>query len=82
MTIINKTTCTIFVGESDIRPNETVIFWDGVFTPAVISSELGACVVSTEFTKRKFYNQGKMKAREIDEKDSVGMKKIIVEETY
>lgn len=70
------------MGDCDIRPNETAVLWDGMFTPAVISSELGTCVISTNIDKRKFHNPDRMKAREIEEKDLSGMKKIVVEEAY
>lgn len=79
MTIRNNTTCTIYVGASEIRPGEETLFWDGMFSSILISSELGTCLINVEFSKRKIYNNSKLTVRETQEKDSGGNNIIIVE---
>lgn len=78
MTIINKTAVTLEIMGVILNPNESREFSEMVFNTLDIHSDIGSCVITTEYSQRSFRNYGKLKAKEGRKKNEHGMKNIIV----
>ncbi len=78
MTVINKAAVTIEILGSKLQPNESRDFPERMFNTLSIHSNIGSCVVTTEYGERSFRNFGKLIAKEGCEKNEKGMKNIIV----
>lgn len=78
MTITNKTSVTLEILGGTLKPSQTREYPEAMFNTLNINSEIGSCVISTEYSERSFKNYGKLKAKEGSEKDKYGMKHILV----
>jgi hypothetical protein len=78
MTITNNTHIDLYISGKVLNPNETCEFSESMFNTLNIHSDIGSCVITTEYGKRSFKYFGNLKAKEISQKNSDGMKDIIV----
>ena len=78
MTITNKTSVTLEILGTKLKPNESQEYTEMMFNTLDIHSEIGSCVITTEYSQRSFKNYGKLVAKEGKEKNKNGMKNIIV----
>lgn len=78
MTITNKTSVTLEILGTKLKPNESQEYTEMMFNTLDIHSEIGSCVITTEYSQRSFKNYGKLVAKEGKEKNKHGMKNIIV----
>lgn len=78
MTITNKTTVTLEILGGKLKPNESREYVEMMFNTLYIISEIGSCVITTEYGKRSIKNYGKLVAKEGSKKNEHGMKNIIV----
>lgn len=81
MTVTNKTTVTLEIMGGILKPNESREYAEMMFNTLDIHSEIGSCVITTEYAQRSFRNYGKLVAKEGCEKNEDGMKNIIVSST-
>ena len=49
-----------------------------MFNTLNVHSEIGSCIITTEYGKRSFKNFGKLKAREGRKKNEHGMKNVLI----
>lgn len=49
-----------------------------VFNTLAIHSEIGSCIITTEYSQRCFKNYGKLLAKEGRKKNEHGMKNILI----
>ena len=80
MTVTNKTSVTIFILGGGLKPNETSEYSEMMFNTLDIHSEIGSCVITTEYGKRSFKNYGHLIAKEGRKNNKDGMKNILVKE--
>ncbi len=78
MTVINKTTVALEIMGGILAPNESREYTEMMFNTLDIHSEIGSCVITTEYSQRSFRNFGKLVAKEGCQKNDNGMKNIIV----
>ena len=78
MTITNKTSVTLEILGGKLKPNESREYTEKAFNTLDIHSEIGSCVITTEYSERSFRNYGKLVAKEGIEKNEYGMKNILV----
>lgn len=78
MTVTNKTTVALEIMGGILEPNESREYPEMMFNTLDIHSEIGSCVITTEYAERSFRNFGKLVAKEGCEKNENGMKNIIV----
>ena len=67
MTVTNKTSVALEILGGSLKPNESREY-----------TEIGSCVITTEYGQRSFRNYGKLVAKEGRKKNEHGMKNIIV----
>ncbi len=79
MTITNKTTVTLYIeGTVPLLPNNSCKEPDTMLESLNIHSEIGSCIITTEYTKRSFRNFGKLVAEEGCEKNDNGRTDVII----
>lgn len=78
MTVTNNTSVTLTILGGDLKPNESSEYPEMMFNTLDIHSEIGSCVVTTEYGERSFRNYGKLVAKEGCEKNKDGLKNILV----
>ena len=78
MTVTNKTSVTLEILGSELKPNESKEYPEMMFNTLDIHSEIGSCTITTEYGQRSFINYGKLVAKEERKKNDNGMKKILV----
>ena len=78
LTVINKTSVTLVILGKDLEPNQSQEYTEKMFNTLDIHSEIGSCVITTEYDKRSFRNFGKLLAKEGSMKNEHGMKNILV----
>jgi len=78
MTVTNKTAVTLEILGGSLEPNQSREYTEMMFNTLDIHSEIGSCVITTEYGKRCFRNFGKLVAKEGRKKNERGMKNIIV----
>ena len=78
MTVTNKTTVALEIMGEVLNPNESREYTEMMFNTLNVHSEIGSCVITTEYAVRSFRNYGKLKAEEGTEKNEHGMKEIII----
>ena len=78
MTVTNKTSVALEILGGILKPNESQEYTEMMFNTLNIHSEIGSCVITTEYGQRSFSNHGKIKAKEGRKKNEYGMKNIIV----
>ncbi len=78
MTVTNQTTVTLEILGKPLEPNQTHVYPEMMFNTLDIHSEIGSCVITTEYAKRYFRNFGKLAAKEGTERNEYGMKNILV----
>jgi hypothetical protein len=78
MTVTNKTSVTLEILGGSLKPNESREYTEMMFNTLDIHSEIGSCVITTEYGQRSFRNYGKLVAKEGRKKNEHGMKNIIV----
>lgn len=77
MTVTNKTSVALEILGGSLKPNESREYTEMMNT-LDIHSEIGSCVITTEYGQRSFRNYGKLVAKEGRKKNEHGMKNIIV----
>lgn len=78
MTITNKTSVTLKILDWDLKPNKSKEYPEMVFNTLAIHSEIGSCIITTEYSQRCFKNYGKLLAKEGRKKNEHGMKNILI----
>ncbi len=78
MTVTNKTSVTLEILCSELKPNESKEYPEMMFNTLDIISEIGSCTITTEYGQRSFINYGKLVAKEGRKKNDNGMKNILV----
>lgn len=78
MTVTNKTSVALEILGWSLKPNESREYTEMMFNTLDIHSEIGSCVITTEYGQRSFRNYGKLVAKEDRKKNEHGMKNIIV----
>lgn len=78
MTVTNKASVTLEILGGTLEPNESREYPEMMFNTLNIHSEIGSCVITTEYEKRSFRNYGKLIAKEGRKKNEHGMKNILV----
>ena len=78
MTVTNKTSVTLEILGEELKPNEFREYTEMMFNALDIHSEIGSCVITTEYAQRSFRNYGKLVAKEGRKKDKYGTKNILV----
>ena len=81
MTVKNKTTVALEIKGGVLNPGESREYAEMMFNTLDIHSEIGSCVITTEYAERSFRNYGKLKAEEGTEKNEHGMKEISISST-
>lgn len=64
MTVTNKTSVALEILGGSLKPNESREYTEMMFNTLDIHSEIGSCVITTEYGQRSFRNYGKLVARE------------------
>lgn len=84
MTIVNKTNYVITTSDGGIiRPNESGFAAEHIFNTVSLHSEIGSCIITTEYSFRSFKYFGKIVATEGKKSTQPldnGLKEIIVSE--
>lgn len=80
MIVTNNTSMNIVVSDGILKPKETRAYTEMMFDTLNIHSEIGSCVITTEYGERSIRNYGRLVAKEGRKKDENGMKNIIVTE--
>ena len=62
MTITNKTSVSLKIMGSSVGPNETREFPENAFNTLSVHSDIGSCVITTEYSQRTIENFGKLVA--------------------
>ena len=75
MTVTNKTSVALEILGGSLKPNESREYTEMMFNTLDIHSEIGSCVITTEYGQRSFRNYGKLVAKEGRKKNEHGMKK-------
>lgn len=78
MIITNKSSVTLRVSGTEIAPNTSENFFEAMFNTTYILSPIGCCTITTEYGKRAFENQGDPCVKEGKQKDSHGLRHIVV----
>jgi len=78
MLVTNKTNVNIEIYGGTLKPKESGEYTERGFNTLDIHSEIGSCVITTEYCIRSIKNYGKLIAKEGRKKDEHGMKNIIV----
>ena len=78
MTVTNNTGVKLVILGGELKPNESREYQEMMFNTLNIHSEIGSCVVTSEYGKRYIENHGSLKAEEGNEKNEDGMKNIII----
>lgn len=78
MTIENKTTVTLEIMGNLLKPNQSMDYPERAFDKLSIHSDIGSCMITTEYSQRSIENYGKLVAEEGSKKNEYGMKNIIV----
>lgn len=78
MTVINRSSVNIEILGRILEPNKSGEFLEMMFNTLDIHSDIGSCVITTEYGKRYFRNFGKLQAKEGRKKNKDGMKNILV----
>ncbi len=78
MTITNKTSVTFEILRGELNPNQSKEYPEMIFNTLAINSEIGSCIITTEYSQRSFKNYGKLVAKKDREKNEHGMKNILV----
>ena len=78
MTVTNKTSVTLVILGGNLEPNQSQEYSEMGFNILNIHSEIGSCVITTEYGERSFKNFGKLVAKEGRKKNEHGMKNILV----
>jgi len=80
MTVTNKTSVTLVILGKNLEPNQSRQYPEMMFGTLNIHSEIGSCVITTEYGNRSFMNFGKLVAKE-GRKKIDGKKNILVHST-
>ena len=64
MTVINKSTVTVYIHGIGLKPNEFKDYPEMKFNTLNIHSDIGSCVITTEYGRRMITNYGKLFANE------------------
>lgn len=78
MTVTNKTTVALKILGGSLKPNESREYPEMMFNTLDIHSEIGSCVITTEYGQRRFKTYSKLVAKEGRKRNKHGMKDIIV----
>ena len=78
MTITNNTSVSLKIMGNNLEPNETREFPEMCFNTLSIHSDIGSCIITTEYSQRSIENFGKLVAKEGEKKNDDGMKEIII----
>ena len=78
MKVTNKTAVTLEILGGTLEPQESREYTEMMFNTLDIHSEIGSCVITTEYGKRSFRNYGKLLAKEGHQKNEYGMKEILI----
>ena len=78
MTVTNQTSVTLEILGTELKPNESQEYTEMMFNTLEIHSDIGSCVITTEYGQRSFRNYGKLVAKEGIKKNNHGMKNILV----
>ena len=78
MTVTNKTSVTLEILGEELKPNESREYTEMMFNTLDIHSEIGSCVITTEYSQRSFKNYGKLVAKEGRKKNEHGMYNILI----
>lgn len=78
MTITNKTSVTLFILGGELKPKESREYPEMSFNTLNINSDIGSCIITTEYSQRSFRNFGKLVAKEGRKKGEHGMRNILV----
>lgn len=78
MTVTNNTSVTLEILGGELQPNESQEYPEMMFNTLNINSEIGSCVITTEYAQRSFRNYGKLVAKEGKKKNEDGMKNILI----
>lgn len=78
MTITNKTSVTLEILRGELKPNQSKEYPEMIFNTLAINSEIGSCIITTEYNQRSFKNYGKLVAKKGRKKNEHGMKNILV----
>ena len=63
MTITNKTSVTLEILGSELKPKESHEYEEMMFNTLNVHSEVGSCIITTEYEKRSFRNFGRLKEK-------------------
>ena len=78
MKVTNKTAVTLEILGGTLEPQESREYREMMFNTLDIHSEIGSCVVTTEYGIRSFRNFGKLVGKEGHRKNEYGMKDILI----
>lgn len=78
MIITNKTSVTLKIPGGKLQPNQTREYNEMIINTLNIRSEIGNCIIRTEYDERIFECYGKLVAKEGNKIDKNGMKNIII----
>lgn len=76
MTITNTTSVTLKILGRSLKPNETAEYPEMTNSTIRIFSEIGSCVITTQYDERSFSNSGNLVAEEVREVGKDGRMKI------
>ena len=78
MTVTNQTSVTLTILGKNLWPGKSEDYPVVGTTNLHIHSQIGSCIITTEYGQRSFMNFGKLVAEEGCEKDNNGKKTILV----
>lgn len=78
MTVINKSSVTVDIYGISLKPNQAKEYPDMTFNTLNIHSDIGSCVITTEYGRRNIRNYGNLSARETDSIKSNSSKDITI----
>lgn len=78
MTVINKSSVTVDIYGISLKPNQSKEYTERTFNTLNIHSDIGSCVITTEYGKRSIKNYGNLSARESDSIKPNGSKVIVI----
>ena len=78
MTVINKSSVTVDIYDISLKPNQDKEFTEMTFNTLNIHSDIGSCVITSEYGRRSIKSYGKLSAKESDTMNPNGSKNIII----
>lgn len=78
MTVTNKTSVNLEILGGILEPSQSREYTEMMFNTLSIHSEIGSCVITTEYGHRSFRNYGKLVAKEGQKENEYGLKDIII----